>query len=154
LAREANEPSLTPLLRDLDRACYVGGQWSGQALAGALHDLPAGLQIRADAHSTEHLAPLYPYTARQPPFSPGFERRPGLRHISANRSPGWTFTLPAIEQRWHALRMNASRDHHHTAGSDPDCADPHDEHATHAHAGTAVTHHPGGPHSHGPHSHG
>ncbi len=59
LAREADNPLLTPLLRELDRACYVGGEWSGQALAAALQDLPAGLQSTSDRDRTARLAPLY-----------------------------------------------------------------------------------------------
>jgi hypothetical protein len=60
LARGAGDAALSTLLRDLDRACYVGGEWSGAALAAALEKLPANLQPASDPNRTQGLAPLYP----------------------------------------------------------------------------------------------
>jgi hypothetical protein len=40
IAARTGDPRSAELLRDLDRACYVGGDWHGQALAEALPDLP------------------------------------------------------------------------------------------------------------------
>ncbi len=41
LARRLDDPALTPLLRDLDRACLAGTGWDGQPLAQALAALVA-----------------------------------------------------------------------------------------------------------------
>ena len=57
LARATDHPSLSLLLRELDRACYVGGQWCGDALADALKELPPPVK-RADKDGAQ-LAPLY-----------------------------------------------------------------------------------------------
>ena len=57
LARASDQPSLSSLLRELDRACYVGGQWFGDALADALKELPPQVK-RADTGGVQ-LAPLY-----------------------------------------------------------------------------------------------
>ncbi|MDB5972215.1 MAG: hypothetical protein JWQ90_4665 [Hydrocarboniphaga sp.] len=40
LAARLDDPQLTPLLRELDRACYSGGQWNGDALGKSLTQLP------------------------------------------------------------------------------------------------------------------
>lgn len=40
LAARLDDPQLTPLLRELDRACYSGGQWNGDALGASLTQLP------------------------------------------------------------------------------------------------------------------
>jgi hypothetical protein len=53
-----NDPDTAALLRELDRACYAGGAWRGDALAerlGELRPAPAAARERG----TE-LAPLYP----------------------------------------------------------------------------------------------
>jgi len=60
LARQTGDGTLSTLLRDLDRACYVGGDWSGAALAAALDKLPASLQPAPDPNQSRGLAPLYP----------------------------------------------------------------------------------------------
>lgn len=60
LARHLPDPSITPLLQELDRACFAGhadSAWDGEALARALTDLPAE---RGAARRPEALAPLYP----------------------------------------------------------------------------------------------
>jgi hypothetical protein len=41
LAARLDDPQLTPLLRELDRACYCGGQWNGDSLAKSLTRLPS-----------------------------------------------------------------------------------------------------------------
>ena len=56
-ARVADQPRLSRLLDDLDRACYAGGAWEGVALLEALNKLPAS-QPRNDG-PTEELEPLY-----------------------------------------------------------------------------------------------
>jgi hypothetical protein len=56
-ARDANQPRLTRLLDELDRACYAGGAWQGVALLEALNKLPAP-QPRIQG-SREELEPLY-----------------------------------------------------------------------------------------------
>jgi hypothetical protein len=56
-ARDANQPRLTRLLDELDRACYAGGTWEGIALLEALNKLPAS-QPRNQG-SREELEPLY-----------------------------------------------------------------------------------------------
>jgi hypothetical protein len=57
LARATDQPSLSLLLRELDRACYVGGQWFGDALTDALKELPPPVK-RGDKGGAQ-LAPLY-----------------------------------------------------------------------------------------------
>ena len=57
LARRLDDPRLPVLLRDLDRACYAGGEWRGEALAAALTALPTAAG-RADAKASR-LAALY-----------------------------------------------------------------------------------------------
>lgn len=58
IAARLGDAAVADLLRDLDRACYAGGAWDGQALAATLTELPAphdkGARDRAG------LAPLYP----------------------------------------------------------------------------------------------
>jgi hypothetical protein len=57
-ARDADQPRLTRLLDDLDRACYAGGTWEGVALLEALNKLPAS---QPSSHgSKEELEPLEP----------------------------------------------------------------------------------------------
>jgi hypothetical protein len=58
LFTEAEDPRLTTLLVDLDRACFGGGAWNGAALVEALPDLP---KPRAHARGRPPaLASLYP----------------------------------------------------------------------------------------------
>lgn len=59
LARRLDDVSLSALLRDLDRACYAGGEWRGEALAEALKALP-GARNTGAAKPASALAPLYP----------------------------------------------------------------------------------------------
>ncbi len=59
LARRLDDAALSALLRDLDRACYAGGEWRGEALAEALQTLPGGEREGA-AQPASALAPLYP----------------------------------------------------------------------------------------------
>ena len=56
-ARDADQPHLTRLLDDLDRACYAGGAWEGVALLEALNRLPASQP--SNHRSREELEPLY-----------------------------------------------------------------------------------------------
>lgn len=56
-ARGANQPHLTRLFDDLDRACYAGGAWEGVALLKALNELPASQP--SNHASREELEPLY-----------------------------------------------------------------------------------------------
>jgi len=53
----ANQPQLSTLLLELDRACYGGGRWHGSALLLALPDLPK--RGNAARKPSEELAPLY-----------------------------------------------------------------------------------------------
>ena len=60
LARLTPDPKLKLLLRELERACYVGGAWRGSALAEALVELPTPPgSSRSGARRTGELAPLY-----------------------------------------------------------------------------------------------
>jgi len=52
------DPTVAELLRDLDRACYAGGAWQGDALASALTELPAS--AGKAGRQRDGLAPLYP----------------------------------------------------------------------------------------------
>jgi hypothetical protein len=52
LAVRLNDPQLTPLLQQLDRACYAGAQWNGDALAKALTQLRVGTARAGSAEST------------------------------------------------------------------------------------------------------
>lgn len=56
-ARDADQPHLTRLLDDLDRACYAGGAWEGATLLAALNKLPASQP--SNHRSREELEPLY-----------------------------------------------------------------------------------------------
>lgn len=58
LAQRLKDPRQTALLRELDRACYAGGDWHGAPLAAALAVLP-DMVGKADARTAE-LAGLYP----------------------------------------------------------------------------------------------
>ena len=51
------EPQVAELVRGLDRACYTGAQWQGEALAAALKELPRQRSVKATA---ELLPGLYP----------------------------------------------------------------------------------------------
>jgi hypothetical protein len=53
------DANVAQLLRDLDRACYVGGSWQGHSLATALTDLPPPPGSKA-SRGRDELAPLYP----------------------------------------------------------------------------------------------
>jgi hypothetical protein len=57
LGKRVEDPAVTGLLRDLDRACYVGGSWDGAALAAALQELT--LPGREKTRKKPELAPLY-----------------------------------------------------------------------------------------------
>ena len=57
LATRLDNPTLTPLLRELDRACFAGGSWHGEPLASLLTELPAPEPTRSKGSSG--LAPLY-----------------------------------------------------------------------------------------------
>ncbi|MHB8814235.1 MAG: BatD family protein [Steroidobacteraceae bacterium] len=52
------DPAVADLLRDLDRACYAGGEWQGSPLAAALTELPA--PPGKGPRQRDGLAPLYP----------------------------------------------------------------------------------------------
>jgi len=58
VAARIGNAAIAELLRDLDRACYAGGEWQGDRLAAALAELPApgGKSVR----QRDSLAPLYP----------------------------------------------------------------------------------------------
>lgn len=58
IAARTGDARTAELLRDLDRACYAGGQWSGQPLAAALAELPG--QPERKPPPRDGLAPLYP----------------------------------------------------------------------------------------------
>lgn len=57
LAKQVDDPSLAALIQALDRACYAGEPWSGEALDAALADLPR--PKRGSADQSSDLAPLY-----------------------------------------------------------------------------------------------
>ena len=56
LARRVREPQTERLLRELDRACYAGEEWRGDALARALSSLPPPSRR---VHDRQAIAPLY-----------------------------------------------------------------------------------------------
>jgi hypothetical protein len=58
VAARAGDARTADLLRDLDRACYAGGAWSGQPLAAALTQLPD--QSERKSRRRDGLEPLYP----------------------------------------------------------------------------------------------
>ena len=57
LSKRIEDSNTAKMLRDLDRACYVGGAWEGSALAAALEKLT--LREGPEAARTPALAPLY-----------------------------------------------------------------------------------------------
>ena len=57
LATALGEGGAADLVRELDRACYGGGEWRGQPLAAALTELP---QRNPKPRRDRGLAPLYP----------------------------------------------------------------------------------------------
>jgi hypothetical protein len=58
LARRLDGAELPALLRELDRACYAGGDWHGEALAEALSALPGA--VEKEYGKPGQLAGLYP----------------------------------------------------------------------------------------------
>ena len=58
LAQATGDTTLTALLRELDRACYAGGEWNGEALAEALKKV--GTARKKADRSKSPLAELYP----------------------------------------------------------------------------------------------
>lgn len=58
LARRLPDPRLPTLLRELDRACYAGGDWRGEPLAEALAAFPGSAEKAGGKASP--LATLYP----------------------------------------------------------------------------------------------
>jgi BatD DUF11 like domain len=58
VATRIGDAAVAELLRDLDRACYAGGAWQGNALAAALTELPA--PSGRTGRQRDGLAPLYP----------------------------------------------------------------------------------------------
>ena len=58
IGAKIGDAAVAELLRDLDRACYAGGAWQGDALAAALTELPASPGKTGSRH--DGLAPLYP----------------------------------------------------------------------------------------------
>ena len=60
LSRQIGDPQLAHLVRELDRACYTGDPWRGEALAAALTELPHPEEGAADGTAAAGLAPLYP----------------------------------------------------------------------------------------------
>ena len=57
LAERLNQPALTGLLHQLDRACYAGADWQGDALGRALSSLSG---TAGKPQKAPQLAPLYP----------------------------------------------------------------------------------------------
>lgn len=60
LASRAADPALSEALKDLDRACYRGGDWNGETLARALGDIAARQNSDKGKSAASDLAPLYP----------------------------------------------------------------------------------------------
>jgi hypothetical protein len=58
IAGRVCNPVIAELLRDLDRACYAGGDWQGAPLAAELTELP--VPPAKSARERDGLAPLYP----------------------------------------------------------------------------------------------
>lgn len=58
-ARQVEDPTLAMLIRDLDRACFSGEPWSGQALGAALRELPRRARVTKRARADD-LESLYP----------------------------------------------------------------------------------------------
>ncbi len=59
-ARQIEDPDLARLVRELDRACYAGEHWRGDALGAALTELPLLRPGAAERTPGAALAPLYP----------------------------------------------------------------------------------------------
>jgi len=59
LSRLLNDPATAALLRELDRACYAGGPWRGEALASRFEKLRPARAEAAGKRGAD-LAPLYP----------------------------------------------------------------------------------------------
>lgn len=61
LARRVEDPHLAGWIRELDRACYAGADWHGEALAAALTELPLPRPESTDGGAAgPKIAPLYP----------------------------------------------------------------------------------------------
>jgi hypothetical protein len=60
LAKRLGDPTLAHQLLELDRACYGGDSWDGQALLAALHNLPPRPVKTGGGGDGGGLAPLYP----------------------------------------------------------------------------------------------
>lgn len=58
LAKRLDDPVLEPLLQQLDRACYAGGEWRGESLLKSLQTLPE--KPMEDSGASQELAGLYP----------------------------------------------------------------------------------------------
>jgi hypothetical protein len=58
LSKGLNDPELESRLKQLDRACYAGGEWRGETLLEKMPSLPA--RSRPPAGTTGRLAGLYP----------------------------------------------------------------------------------------------
>lgn len=58
IAERLQQPNVTSLLLELDRACFAGGDWNGERLATTLRSL--GERKKARAQKTSDLGPLYP----------------------------------------------------------------------------------------------
>src|SRR3546814_13809470 len=58
IAQRLNQPRVTELLQELDRACFAGGDWNGDALAKTLSSLGGREQTRKQKSSEP--APLSP----------------------------------------------------------------------------------------------
>src|SRR3546814_14554091 len=58
IAQRLNQPRVTELLQELDRACFAGGDWNGDALAKTLSSL--GGREKTRKQKSSDLAPLYP----------------------------------------------------------------------------------------------
>jgi hypothetical protein len=57
LAQQLGDPKLTPLLEQLDRACYSNVEWQGEALALALTTLPAATKTKKAHLDLDRLYP-------------------------------------------------------------------------------------------------
>lgn len=58
IAQRVNQPHVTALLQELDRACFAGADWNGDALAKALTSL--GDREKTQKRKSSDLDPLYP----------------------------------------------------------------------------------------------
>lgn len=59
IALRLQQPQITELLQELDRASFAGGNWNGDALAKMLNSLGEGTKTRKQ--KSPDLAPLYPF---------------------------------------------------------------------------------------------